>query len=573
MLGLDIVDVCTLLIYLAGITVVGLWMGKTVHDTTDYFVAGRRFGKLFATFHAFGTGTHSDQAVSVAAKTYTAGMSGIWYQWLWLFVTPFYWLIFPLLRRCRAITTGDYFQARYGRSVAMLFVIVGILNLMVNIGTILRGSGAVIRAATGDTVNENLAIAAMTVLFVTYGVVGGFSAAVVTDFFQGLLTIVFSFLLLPFALHQVGGFAGLHEKVALYAPDPAAMWSLVAPGEIGFYYILMIALNGLVGIVVQPHIVPGSNAIRSEQAAQLGHVAGNLIKRVCTVAWVLLGMCAFVMYPHLIDKADIDQSFGRIARDLLPDILPGLVGIFLASLLASIMSSCDSFMMTCSALFTHNIYRPLIAPNRSEKHYINVGRAAAIVTVAGGVGFAYQFESVLQGLELFWKISAMMGIAFWFGLFWRRATTAGAWASTLTAFGILYITSQPMFVEWAHKTMPFLFFAPDAEAVYLPTQMLLYLGAGTAAMIAVSLLTQPPATDKLDRFYEVVRTPVQPGEVIQQPFTLPANVEPAAQRKLIPHRDWEIQRPNARGLIGFAVVWLIVGGLIGSVAWIVRIGA
>ena len=292
MFGLDPVDIVTLVVYLVGITLVGVWMGRTIHNTTDYFVGGRRFGKLFSAFHAFGTGTHSDQAVSVSAKTYASGMSGIWYQWLWLFVTPFYWLIWPMLRRCRALTTGDYFEARFGRSVAMLFVIVGIGNLMVNIGTMLRGSGAVIRATTAGQVNENLAIVIMTVLFVVYGVVGGFSAAVVTDFIQGLLTIVFSFLLLPFALYTLGGFAGLHEKVAQYASDPEGMWSLVAPDEIGRYYILVIAFNALVGAVVQPHAMPGANAARTEREAQFGMVAGSVIKRFCTVAWVLTGLAA-----------------------------------------------------------------------------------------------------------------------------------------------------------------------------------------------------------------------------------------------------------------------------------------
>ena len=72
-------------------------------------------GKAISIFSVFGAGTHSDQAVSVVSKTYHSGMSGIWYQWLYLFVTPFNWWIAPILRRCRAITTADFFEARYDR--------------------------------------------------------------------------------------------------------------------------------------------------------------------------------------------------------------------------------------------------------------------------------------------------------------------------------------------------------------------------------------------------------------------------------------------------------------------------
>jgi len=177
MFGLELADWIALIVYMIGITALGTWMARTVKDSADFFVAGRRFGKLLAIFSVFGAGTHSDQAVSVVAKTYTSGMSGIWYQWLWLFVTPFNWWIAPVMRRCRAITTGDYFEARYDRSVATLYVVAAILQLMVSIGVVLKGAGAVIVATTGNQLNETWAIAILTLLFVTYGVAGGLAAA------------------------------------------------------------------------------------------------------------------------------------------------------------------------------------------------------------------------------------------------------------------------------------------------------------------------------------------------------------------------------------------------------------
>jgi Na+/proline symporter len=209
----------------------------------DFFMP-RTFGKGALIMHAFGTGTHSDQAISVASKTFTSGLSGIWYQWLWLFCTPFYWLIAPLMRRFRAITMADVFAARYSRSVAMLFALVGMLNLMVTIGVMLKGSSAVVASCFGGAVSPNAIIGVMTVMFVVYGLAGGLAAAIVTDFIQGLMTIVFSFILLPFALNAVGGIAGLRQSIN----DPQ-MFSLVAPAEIGVFYIAIIALNALIGIV------------------------------------------------------------------------------------------------------------------------------------------------------------------------------------------------------------------------------------------------------------------------------------------------------------------------------------
>ena len=89
-------DAIVLVVYLIGITVLGAWMGRKVSSSADYFMP-RRFGKLTMIMHAFGTGTASDQAVIVASATARNGLSGIWFQWMWLFPTPFYWLIAPIM--------------------------------------------------------------------------------------------------------------------------------------------------------------------------------------------------------------------------------------------------------------------------------------------------------------------------------------------------------------------------------------------------------------------------------------------------------------------------------------------
>jgi len=415
----------------------------------------RRFGKVMMITHAFGTGTHSDQAVSVASKSFTNGLSGIWYQWLWLFATPFYWLIAPVMRRFRAITTADVFEARFSPSVAMLFAVVGMLNLSINIGIMLKGAGAVIDASTTGLVSSNVAIAVMTVMFVIYGVAGGLSAAIITDFIQGVLTVVFSFVLLPFILSAVGGLQGIHEAIK----EPG-MLSLVAPAEIGFFYITVIAFNGLVGIVTQPHTMGNCAAGKTEMEGRVGWMFGNFIKRVCTVAWCLTGLAAVVYFGSR--ELDPDRIFGLVAAEFLPKIAHGILGLFLAALLASVMSSCDSFMIASSGLFTENIYKRLKS-DKSQKHYVLVARMTSLVIVAGGVAFAYWLPSVVKGLEIFWKISPMMGIAFWLGLFWRRTTVAGAWASTLSAFAVWFLTILGA-VIWVTGQVPY---AKEARLVFV----------------------------------------------------------------------------------------------------------
>jgi Na+/proline symporter len=570
MLGLKIVDWIVIVVYLFGITLIGFWAVRKVRSSASFFIGDRKFGKIMMAFFMFGSGTHSDQAVTVAAKTYNTGASGIWYQWLWLFVTPFFWLIAPFFRRMRAVTTGDYFEIRYGRSVSGLYAIMGILQLLVAIGVMLKGSGALVEAVSGGAINSELAIVAMTVIFLIYGIAGGLSAAIATNFVQGLLTVVLSFIILPFALSKVGWMSGLHEAIA----DPA-MLSLVAPHEITFFFIAVIAFNALVGWVTMPETMANCAAGKTEMEGRMGVTVGIFGKRICTVAWMLTGLCAVAMYAG--DKLeDVDLVYGLMARELLPGIAPGLIGLFIASMLASVMSTCDSLMVVASALFTENIYKKFLSPDRADRHYTLIGRVVSALIVILGILFAFSLESVVSGLEIFWQVSAMMGIAFWIGLFWRRATMAGAWAATLTSFGILLFTSKITFGDYVlwnfneHFAGGLPAFMLLEGELSLPWQMIFYLTAGFVVLIVVSLFTRRAPKDRLDRLYDCIRTPISADEPEAEPFTLPSGVQPGPRNVLIQHPDFEIPKPTLIGIGGFLAAWLGVGLLIGVVYWIIQ---
>ncbi len=561
-----IIDWLVIFLYLIGIALIGVRAVKKVKAASSFFISDRNFGKTMIMFFSFGTGTHTDVAVAVAAKTYESGASGIWYQWLWLFATPFYWLLAPLFRRMRAVTTADYFYKRYGRSVEVLFALVGMAQLTVSIGLMLKGSSAMITAVSGGAISPALAIGAMTVLFVMYGVAGGLHAAIITDFVQGLLALVLAFLILPFALNAVGGLEGLKSIVN----DPS-MFSIIAPGEITIFYVIIISLNGLIGWVTAPHSMTMCAAGKTEMEARVGLVGGLFLKRIVTISWVLIGLCGIGLYAG--KTIHVDYVYGLMARDLLPTIMPGLIGLFIASMLAAVMSTCDCLMISSAALFTENIYKPLIKPGRDDKHYLLIGRISSVIVVFGGIIFAFSLSSVVQGLEIWWKVQAMLGVAFWVGLFWRKATAAAAWASTLSGFAVWFFTGRIDLIGWDFN-VHFAHFLPEymiyGGALSLPWQMVFYLTVGLVVMVGVSLFTQSQDKEKLDRLYECLRTPVQPGEPEVEPLTLPEGTKPAPRSVLIDHPDFEIMKPGRISVLGFLASWLGVGFLIGVFVWILH---
>ncbi len=479
MVGLNIIDLLVIAVYFVGITALGVWTRKLIESSDDYFMGNRRFGKFLMIMQGFGVGTHTDQPVSVSGAAYTAGLAGIWYQWLWMFTTPFYWLIAPIYRRLRYVTMADFFEERYGKGLAIFYTIMGMIFFCMFIGLMLKGTGITIEGITRGALSEELVIFIATGLFVLYGLAGGLIAAAVTDAIQGVLILVLSFMLIPFALEAAGGIEAIHQGLA---PE---MFNLVATEEITLLFIIMVVVNGLFGITVQPHHMAIGGAGKTEMASRSGWTYGNFMKRFATMGWAFIGVFAAFLYPDLIFE-ERELAFGIIAGNLLP---VGFVGLMVAALVAAVMSSCDAFMVHGSALYTRNVYLRYLKKDASQQDMLKVGRIASFFVVVGGLTFAFLFPSVIEGLHEMWKYTAYLGVAFWFGVVWKKANRYGAIASVLSMAGVSALTHY--IFGWT-----------------LPYQILAYLPVGIVVMWAVSYFTRPEPKDKLRQFYMLLDTPV-----------------------------------------------------------------
>ncbi|MCA9041540.1 MAG: hypothetical protein KDA65_14400 [Planctomycetaceae bacterium] len=641
-LGLGTADWLVLIGYFVVILIVGLWSMTKVSDVADFFMGGRRFGKVFMMFFAFGAGTSSEQAISVVAGTWRAGLAGIWWQFLWLWATPFYWLVAPVMRRMRALTTADFFEHRFNTATATLYTVYGIIMAIVFIAAGLFSSGKMVDALTGGQLevmaqqwnvevptavyekNEageevfagmgsrplkgyEYAILAMTVLFVAYGMAGGLGAAIITDFIQGVLTIIFSFLLLPFVFKMVGGFGSLQvgssiKEGMLNLSVNAELADSLGKEPITYFYVFMLAITAIAGIVVQPHIMGVCGAGKTEFEGRFGFTVGNFLKRFCTIAWTFTGLACILWYlgsdsplqqsdPQLyrdiqvrnnveeynklseeeqkrIDKVDKDFSdslFGRAAFEILPTIGPGLIGLLLASLLAAVMSTSDAQMVIGSGLFTENIYKRFLMKNKSQKHYVWVGRIAGLVIVLLALVLQTSFEDVIHSLQIIIKTPAAIGISFWFGVSWRRWNAWAVWSSTFAAVFTWWLVSSngAMLADFLPGSM----FKSDGKTMYDLYQMFFYMSAGTIVGIVVSLVTPRMSGEKLDNFFKLIHTPVTPGEEVEGPCMLPKDPAPQEQ-KMFAHPDIELPRLTFTDIGGFVLAWGGVAALIGLTIWL-----
>ena len=470
-------DVAVLIGYLAGIAALGIYVSRRVRNTAGFFLGERKFGKALMVAQALGAGTHSDQAVGVAGAAYSIGLAGIWYQWMWIFTTPFYWLLAPIFRRLRMVTMADFFEHRYGRLYGTAYACFSIYLLALWQGIAIKGTTVTASAITGY---PELAIGlVLAVIFTSYGVAGGLMAAAVTDFVQGFFVIFLSFLIVPFGLSAVGGFAGLRHRL------PPGFFHVFsgAGGELSGFNVTMLVVSGLVGITAQPHMMAVAGSGKTEINCRIGCTYGNFIKRLCAIGWTLTGVIAAVLFPGLA-FAQRERAFGRAVVGLLPS---GLVGLMVASLLATAMATCSAFMVAGSALFVGNVYKRYLVPNRTDGHYLKAARWASLAITALGFAIGVFMPSVVSATVHFVTILPFVGLSFWAGVIWRRANRYGAWASTLGS--------------------ALVFFGCRAAGYSTAWASLWSLAAGLFLIVAVSRRTPPEPEGELARIFLPLATP------------------------------------------------------------------
>jgi Na+/proline symporter len=292
-----------------------------------------------------------------------------------------------------------------------------------------------------------------------------------------------SVLLIPFLWHAVGGISGFRAAV----PHAELALRMVAPGEIGLFWIIMTCLNQLLGFVAQPHIMSNNAAGRTELDNRIGFTIGVTLKRLCSIGWALVGVLAIAYYGR--GKIEPDHVFGSLIRDLLPT---GFVGLMLSCVMASAMDVGSVIVLATSALFTRNLLRTFKRAG-NQGFELHVGRIFSLLFIIATVATALSFHDVPSAIRFLWEVLPMIGIPFWLGLWWRRANRYGAVASFLSAI-TAWIVGLHIF-GWRG----------DAGLPYLIT---FYTLVGVSVGVVVSLLTRPERPEDLDRFFLTINTPI-----------------------------------------------------------------
>jgi len=395
-------------------------------EAVEYIVAGRRLTLL--AFTATLVTTWYGGILGVGEYTWQYGVS----NWLvfglpyYLYAALFAVFIARRARRSGVLTVPDLLEQHYGRPAALAGAVV--LLVMTAPAAYVLMIGVLLNFFTGWPVWLGAVLG--TVLSVSYVFRGGLRAVVATDIVQFVLMFVGFLVLVPVCVIRYGGWSFLRAEL----PASHLQWD----GGLGWQAIAVwyvIALSTL----VEPAFYQRCFAAKSEATARRGIF-------VAIGFWILFdfltttaGLYARVLLPDLADPV---QAFPALAALTLPVFWQG---VFSLGLLATIMSTIDSYTLICSVTLGRDLFgrwrSPAGGPLREEQSVAMI-RWSVLVTAALAVGLAVMSDSVIT----LWKVLGSVGTPVLLlplvsaHLQWRLSGRAVVWSMGLSgAVAVLWL--------------------------------------------------------------------------------------------------------------------------------------
>jgi sodium/proline symporter len=176
--------------------------------------------------------------------------------------------------------------------------------------------------------------------------------------------------------------------------------------------------------------------------------------RRISMAWMILclagalavgfvGIPYFLTYPEgaVAVNANSETVFIELVKQLFN---PWVAGLFLAAILAAVMSTLSSQLMVCSSALTEDIYHTFLRKNAGNNELVWVGRIMVMAIALVAIGIASDPEAKILGMVSYaWAgFGAAFGPAIILSLFWSQMTRNGALAGILVGAVTVLVWKQ-----------------------------------------------------------------------------------------------------------------------------------
>jgi len=520
-------DIAVIAIYFVMVIWIGFYLKSRANTSEEFFMAGREMTAWIAGLSFVSANLGSLELMGWAGSAYQYGILAAHWYWvgaipamlfLGMVMMPFYYV-------CKTHSVPGYLKLRYGPGASIVSAFSFAFMTVLMSGVNMFAMAEVMKVVLGWDLNFSIIVSSLAVA--AYVALGGLRSAIFNEVLQFVLIWGGALLVPIMGLVEAGGWTGFKAKLArdmaagaVANGDYTHMWRSMghfSDNPMGIHWTgIVFGLGFAISfgywttdfLVVQR--VLAANNLRS---ARMAPVIGSFFKMAVPFIVILPGLLGLVVLQnpdgslmHLVGQNLATPGSGMHSyNEVLPLMMvrylaPGLLGLGITALIAGFMSGMAGNVSAFSAVWTYDIYQPLINKNARDEHYVTVGRWATILGVIISIGTAYMVMNAagimdyVQALFSFF-ISPLLGVVL-MGMFWKRATKAGGfWGlliGTLTSIGLwAWVYVNPAALRYV---------ALSADAKTMAEDMYRALWSVITSMlvtVVVSLFTEPKPLSEL----------------------------------------------------------------------------
>ena len=446
---LSLIDWGIIGIYLSISMGLGLFFSKKVKTMVDFIGAGRKIGLYLGVASMAGTEMGLITIMYSAQKGFTGGFAAFHIAVIALIVTFLVgisgFIVVPL-RKVKVLTIPEFYERRFNKKVRVLGGVLLTLGGVLNMGLFLK-IGAMFLVGVSGLGHEIYPwiMTGLLILILIYTCFGGMWSVIMTDFMQFCIMSIGLLYVVGLSIWKLG-FNSIFDIVFI-KKGIAGFDPLSSEGEFGLSYVIwMLFTAGLVSCAIWPTAIARALAMKSEQLVKKQYMISSVTFMIRFLIPYFIGICAFVYFvsfkPEFLTLFNSDVSTLYAFPFYIKEVLPiGLLGFFVAAMLAAFMSTHDGYLLCWSSVITQDIIAPLVKKELPERTRLIIVRLC-IISIGG---YIWYWGLLYKGVDDVWDYMAITGAVYFTGafavllggLYWEKTSSTGAIAALVCGLSAL----------------------------------------------------------------------------------------------------------------------------------------
>ncbi|WP_029270772.1 sodium:solute symporter family protein [Virgibacillus alimentarius] len=419
---------------------------RNIHESLDeYYLGGRGLGVIVLFFTFFATQYSGNTVVGYPPSAYRQGFEYLVSVPFFIMIIMAYLLFAPRLyklgKKYNLITPSQWFEKRFKSKavtiLASLLMLYGLGNYLLE-QLIAIGQG--VSGLTGGTIPYQVGVIFFVIIMVIYGWLGGMRSVAYTDTMQGIALLFGVFMLLIGSIIYFGGLPTSADYMQAYSPE-----KLGIPDGLGVVnWFSMLILIGI-GAAIYPHAIQRIFSAKSERTLKRSFSRMAWMPFITSGVVFIIGIIGINAFPGLSTE-ESEQLVGMMASTIASKnvIFYWAMVLLFGGVIAAIVSTADSVLLTFSSIVSNDLYGSYINPEASQHKKLLVGKLAGVVAVGILILIAwFPPATIYQIFILKFELLIQIAPGLILGLYWNRLHTKAVF--TGMAVGTLVASIMTIF--------------------------------------------------------------------------------------------------------------------------------